>query len=399
MGGLGQYADVSYGYFTFPKLDGEIKPRMMFNGKEVLVWSINNYLGLANHPDVRKADAEAAARWGLAYPMGSRMLTGNSNLHEELESQLFQFLGREDAFLLNIGYQGMSSIIQALTDMKDVILFDKLAHASILDGLQLSSATHFLYRHNDIDHLERRLKEASAIVDTTGGGILVVTEGVYGMKGDIGKLDRITRLKHQYNFRILVDDAHGFGVLGDHGIGTTEHFGVQDSVDLLFSTFTKSMAIMGAFVSGSKKVIQHLKYNLRSQIYSRTLPAAYVEGAIKRLELLRNHQELRRSLWQITDLLQSGLKGLGFDIGGTESPITPVYLEGGIETAGELVVDLRENFGIFVSVVTYPVVEKGEILLRIIPTAGHRPEDVDYTLRALEAIRSKYPFRRPNGSA
>jgi glycine C-acetyltransferase len=387
MGELGKYASQGHGYFTFPKLEGEISPRMTFRGKEVLCWSLNNYLGLANHPEVRKVDAEAAAEWGLGYPMGSRMLTGNSNLHEKFEDEASAFMGKEDTYLLNFGYQGMLSIIQSITDRRDVIVYDQLAHACIIDGMMLSLAKRFVYAHNDMNQLEDRLQKAQKITEKTGGGILVITEGVFGMKGDLGKLDEIVKLKEKYPFRLFVDDAHGFGVMGATGKGTPEHFGVMDQVDIVFNTFAKSMALIGAFVSGDEKVIKFLRYNMRSQIYAKSMPMPLVVGALKRLQLLREQPELRVNLWNIVNTLQDGLRSRGFDIGITQSPVTPVYLKGGTEEAAKLIIDLRENHRIFVSVVTYPVVERGELMLRIIPTAVHSPEDVEVTLNAFEAIR------------
>jgi len=387
MGELGKYASQGHGYFTFPKLEGEISPRMTFRGKEVLCWSLNNYLGLANHPEVRQVDADAAKEWGLGYPMGSRMLTGNSNLHEKFEDEASAFMGKEDTYLLNFGYQGMLSIIQSITDRRDVIVYDQLAHACIIDGMMLSLSKRFVYAHNDMNQLEDRLQKAMKITEKTGGGILVITEGVFGMKGDLGKLDEIVKLKEKYPFRLFVDDAHGFGVMGANGRGTPEHFGVMDQVDIVFNTFAKSMALIGAFVSGDEKVIKFLRYNMRSQIYAKSMPMPLVVGALKRLQLLREQPALRENLWNIVNTLQHGLRSRGFDIGITQSPVTPVYLKGGTEEAAKLIIDLRENHRIFVSVVTYPVVERGELMLRIIPTAVHSPEDVEVTLNAFEAIR------------
>lgn len=384
---LGQWADMGHGYFTFPKLEGEIRPRMKFRGKEVLTWSINSYLGLANHPEIRKVDAEAAADWGLAYPMGSRMLTGNSDYHEEFERQAAEFMGKEDAFLMNFGYQGCISIIQTLTDRRDVIVYDQLSHACIMDGMSMSLAKRFRFAHNNMEQLEDRLQKAQRITEKTGGGILVITEGVFGMSGTLGKLDEICALKEKYNFRIFVDDAHGFGVMGKSGQGAPEHFGVMDKIDVLFCTFAKSMAGFGAFVTGNAKVVKFLKYNMRSQIYAKSLCMPMTIGAIKRLEMLRTMPELREKLWHIVKTLQNGLRERGFDIGNPESPVTPVFMEGNPVLAGAITYDLRENHGIFVSVVTYPVVEKGVIMLRMIPTAAHTEQDVNDTLDAFEKIR------------
>ncbi len=386
---LGQWATVgSKGYFTYPKLEGPIAPRMKFRGKEVLTWSINSYLGLADHPEIRKVDAEAAKDWGLAYPMGSRMLTGNSDYHEEFEAKAAEFMGKEDAFLMNFGYQGCISIIQALTDRRDVIVYDQLSHACIMDGMSMSLAKRFVFAHNDMEQLEDRLQKAQRITERTGGGILVITEGVFGMKGTLGRLDLITALKDKYEFRLFVDDAHGFGVMGKTGAGTAEHFGVQDKVDVTFCTFAKSMAGFGAFVTGDAKVVHYLKYNMRSQIYAKSLCMPMTVGAIKRLEMLRGMPELRENLWNVVNTLQNGLRERGFDIGNPQSPVTPVFMQGSPVLAGLITVELREKYGIFVSIVTYPVVEKGVIMLRMIPTAAHTIEDVKETLDAFEAIRT-----------
>ncbi|MDP5168793.1 MAG: pyridoxal phosphate-dependent aminotransferase family protein [Bacteroidia bacterium] len=385
---LGQYSSVGHGYFAYPKLEGPIGPRMKFRGKEMLVWSLNSYLGLANHPEIREVDAQATADWGLAYPMGSRVLTGNSDHHEEFERQAAEFMQKEDAFLLNFGYQGCLSIVHALTDRRDVIVYDQLSHACIMDGMNMSLAKRFVFAHNDMEQLEKRLQQAKRITEKTGGGILIITEGVFGMKGDLGALDQVAALKEKYNARLFVDDAHGFGVMGETGIGTGEHFGVQDKIDVLFNTFAKSMAGFGAFVAGDKKVIGYLRYNMRSQIYAKSLCMPMVIGAKKRLEMLRTMPELRSKLWTIVHKLQNGLRERGFDIGVTNSPVTPVYLHGSDIEAMGLIIDLRQNHGIFASGVVYPVVEKGVIMLRLIPTAMHSEEDVDYTLRVFETLRS-----------
>ncbi|MEM0995774.1 MAG: pyridoxal phosphate-dependent aminotransferase family protein [Bacteroidota bacterium] len=386
---LGQFAQVGHGYFTFPKLEGELAPWMTFRGKKVLTWSLNNYLGLGNHPEIRRVDAEAARDWGLGYPMGSRMLTGNTEIHERFEREVAEFMGKEDAYLLNFGYQGILSIVAALVDRRDVIVYDQLAHACIMDGMMMTPAKRFMYRHNDMEQFEDRLKKARRVVERTGGGILVITEGVFGMKGDLGKIDEIVKFKEEYNFRLLVDDAHGFGVMGEKGIGTGEFLGVQDQIDVLFCTFAKSMASIGAFVCGNKKVLHYLRYNMRSQIYAKSLPMPLAVGALKRLEMLKNAPDMRKQLWDVVNNLQDGLRKRNFDIGITRSPVTPVYLKGGTEEAARLIIDLRENYNIFVSVVTYPVVERGELMLRIIPTASHTLEDVEYSLNAFEEIRSK----------
>ncbi len=388
-GPLGQYKELAHGYFTFPKLEGEIGPRMKFRGKEVLNWSLNNYIGLANHPEVRKADAEAAAKYGMAYPMGARMMSGQTKYHEELETKLAHFVGKEAGYLLNYGYQGMVSIIDALLDRKDVVVYDSDAHACIMDGLRLHIGKRFVYPHNNMEKFELQLQHATKLAATTGGGILVITEGVFGMVGDLGKLDKIVKLKEKYNFRLLVDDAHGFGTMGKTGAGTGEHFGVQDQIDVYFSTFAKSMAGIGAFVAGDKDMIDFLAYNLRSQIYAKSLPMPMTIGALKRLELLQTKPELREHLWTIVRALQKGFREKGFNIGTGESCVTPVMLSGGVPEATNIVVDLRENYNLFCSMVVYPVIPKGMILLRIIPTADHSLADVEYTIKCFTEVAEK----------
>jgi len=388
-GPLGKWSHLSEGYFMFPKLEGEIGPRMKFQGKEVLTWSLNDYLGLGNHPEVRKVDAQAAKDWGLAYPMGARMMSGNSSHHEELERQLADFIKKEAVLLLNYGYQGIMSIIDALVDRKDVIVYDAESHACIIDGLRMHIGKRFVYPHNDMDNLEKQLSRASKMAAESGGGILVITEGVFGMSGNQGKLKEIVALKKKYPFRLLVDDAHGFGTLGETGAGAGEEQGVQDGIDLYFSTFAKSMAAIGAFVGGDKDIVDFLKYNARSQVFAKTLPMPYVMGAMKRLELLRTQPEHKKKLWDIVNALQGGLKSRGFNIGTTEACVTPVIVSGSVGEAAVMSKDLRENYNIFCSVVIYPVVPKDVIMMRLIPTASHSIEDVEETLAAFEAIKHK----------
>jgi len=392
MGPIGQWQNQSHGYFSFPKLEGEIKPRMMFRGKEVLTWSLNNYLGLANHPEVRKADADAAAEFGMAYPMGARMMSGQTRKHEELEEKLAKFVGKQSAYLLNFGYQGMVSIIDTMVSRNDTIVYDSESHACIMDGVFLHKAKggkSFVFPHNNIEKCEKMLGFAKKNAEQNGGGILVITEGVFGMAGDLGKLDEIAALKKKYEFRLLVDDAHGFGTMGKTGAGTGEHFGVQDQIDLYFSTFAKSMAGIGGFVAADEQVIKFLAYNLRSQIFAKSLPMPMVYGALKRLELLQTQPQLKDNLWTIVNALQKGLKEMGLDIGKTESPVTPVYMTGGIPEAANMVFDLRENYGVFCSIVVYPVIPKGQILLRIIPTAVHTLDDVKYTIECFATVQEK----------
>ena len=386
---LGQYSEDAHGYFMFPKLEGEIAPWMTFRGKKVLTWSLNNYIGLANHPEVRKADADAAREWGLAYPMGARMMSGHTSMHEELEARLAKFVGKEDSYLLNYGYQGMLSIIDSLLDRKDVVVYDSESHACILDGLRLHIGKRFVFGHNDMANLEKQLEHATRLAKNTGGGILVITEGVFGMAGDLGNLADIVKLKEKFHFRLLVDDAHGFGTMGPEVAGTGTHYGVQDKVDLYFSTFAKAMAGIGGFIAGNADVVNYLRYNLRSQIFAKSLPMPMVIGAMKRLELLQNEPELRENLWKVVHALQDGLRQKGFDLGKTESPVTPVFLKGAVFEAANLVMDLRENHSVFCSIVIYPVVPKGVIMLRLIPTAAHTLEDVEYTIDAFSKIGSK----------
>jgi glycine C-acetyltransferase len=386
-GPLGAHSKESYGYFMFPKLEGDISNKMIFRGKEKLVWSLNNYLGLANHPEVRKADAESAAQFGFALPMGARMMSGNSDYHEQLERELAQLESKESSILLNYGYQGMVSAIDCLVDRHDVIVYDSESHACIIDGVRLHMGKRFVYPHNDIAKLEVQLERATKLVEETGGAILVITEGVFGMSGDQGKLKEIVALKKKYSFRLFVDDAHGFGTMGKTGAGTAEEQGVQDGIDIYFGTFAKSMALIGAFIASDDQVVDYLRHNMRSQIFAKSLPMPLVIGALKRLELLRTRPELKENLWKIVRALQQGLREAGFEIGKTDSPVTPVYLNGSIPEATNLIIDLRENYDIFCSMVVYPVVPKGIIMLRLIPTAVHTLQDVEYTIETFRKIQ------------
>ncbi len=388
-GPLGKWASQAEGYFVFPKLEGQISNRMKFQGKEVITWSINDYLGLANHPEIRKVDGEAGVEYGSAYPMGARMMSGHTDLHELLQKELAKFVNKEAAYLLNFGYQGMVSTIDALVSKDDIIVYDVDAHACIIDGVRLHMGKRFTYKHNDVESLEKNLERATKMAEQTGGGILVISEGVFGMRGEQGKLKEIAALKKKYNFRFLVDDAHGFGTLGKTGAGAGEEQGVQDDIDVYFATFAKSMAGTGAFIAADQEIIDYLKYNLRSQMFAKSLQMQLVVGARKRLEMLKTMPELKDKLWENVNALQSGLKERGFDIGTTQSCVTPVYLKGSIPEAMALVKDLRENYGIFCSIVVYPVIPKGLILLRLIPTATHTLEDVRVTLDAFDGIRER----------
>ena len=388
-GPLGKWAKQAEGYYVFPKLEGPISNRMGFNGKKLITWSINDYLGLANHPEVIKADAKAAAEYGLAYPMGARMMSGHTTYHEQLEQECAAFVNKEAAYLVNFGYQGMVSAIDALVTKNDVIVYDVDSHACIIDGVRLHHGKRFTFMHNNVESLEKNLERATKVAETTGGGILVISEGVFGMRGEQGKLKEIVALKKKFNFRLLVDDAHGFGTLGSTGAGAGEEQGVQDEIDVYFATFAKSMAGIGAFFAADKDIIQYLQYNMRSQMFAKSLPMAMVKGALKRLDMLRTMPELKEKLWENVNALQSGLKDHGFNIGNTNSCVTPVFLEGDIPEAMAMVNDLRENYSIFCSIVVYPVIPKGMILLRLIPTAAHNLDDVTETIAAFSAIRDK----------
>lgn len=388
-GPLGKYADRAEGYFIFPELEGELGSRMTFNGKEVIMWSINNYLGLGNHPDIRKADADLMSEYGAAYPMGSRMMSGNTSYHTQLENELAEFVNKESAVLLNFGYQGILSAIESLVSRRDVIVYDADCHACIVDGVRLHFGKRLVFQHNDMESLEKQLKVAQSIAEESGGGVLVISEGVFGMRGEQGKLKEITNLKKQYNFRLMVDDAHGFGTLGKTGAGAGEEQGVQDDIDVYFATFAKSMASIGAFIAGDPDIVQYLKYNMRSQIFAKSLPMAYVRGNLLRLKMVRENSEFKDKLWENVKRLQNGLKDAGFDIGKTNSCVTPVYMHGTVDEAMRLVYDLRENYGIFCSIVVYPVIPKGMILLRLIPTASHTFEDIDETIKAFTEVQKK----------
>jgi len=389
MGPLGKWASIAEGYFAFPKLEGPISNRMIFNGKEVITWSVNDYLGLSNHPEVRKADLEAAASYGSAYPMGARMMSGHTSMHEKLEKDLADFVNKESAYVLNFGYQGILSIVETLVSKNDVIVYDIDSHACIVDGVRLHVGKRFTFQHNDVESLEKNLKRAEKIVEKTGGGILVISEGVFGMRGEQGKIKEIVELKKKYDFRLLVDDAHGFGTLGSDGSGVGNEQDINDDIDVYFATFAKSMASTGAFVAGSSNVIKFLKYNMRSQVFAKSLQMQLVLGAIKRLEILKNEPEHRKKLWKNVKALQSGLIERGFDIGTTKSCVTPVFLKGDVLEAMVLVKDLREKYGVFCSIVVYPVIPKGLILLRLIPTATHTLNDINETLDSFLSIRDK----------
>jgi glycine C-acetyltransferase len=388
-GPIGQHMKRAHGYFAFPKLEGELGSRMTFRGKERIVWSLNNYLGLANHPETRKADAAAAEKWGMGYPMGARMMSGNSVYHEELEKVLSQFVKREDAMLLNFGYQGIMSCIDALLSRRDIVVYDAECHACIVDGIRMHLGYSYTYKHNDVEDCEKQLQRATKMAEKTGGGILLITEGVYGMSGDQGKLKEIVALKEKYEFRILIDDAHGFGAMGPTGAGTDEAQGCQEGIDLYFSTFVKSMGSIGAFIAGRKDVLAYLRYNTRSQIFAKSLPMIIVEGMLKRMEMLKTMPELREKLWYVTNRLQSGLRERGFDPGKTNTMVTPIYMKGDVPEATAMVLDLRENYNIFCSIVVYPVIPKGQIIYRLIPTAAHSDEDIELTLKAFTETKAK----------
>ena len=388
-GPLGKWASIAEGYFVFPKLEGPISNRMGFNGKEVITWSVNDYLGLANHPEVRAIDSEAANKFGSAHPMGARMMSGHTDLHEKLEKILANLVNKQSSYVLNFGYQGILSTIDTLVSKNDVIVYDTDSHACIIDGVRLHLGKRFTYKHNDIESLEKNLIRATKVATNSDGGILVISEGVFGMRGEQGKLKEIVKLKAKYKFRFLVDDAHGFGTLGKNGSGTGDEQGIQNEIDVYFATFAKSIASTGAFIAGSSEVIDFLKYNMRSQMFAKSLQSVLVYGIIKRIEMMKSRPEFKRRLWENVFSLQKGLKNRGFDIGNTQSCVTPVYLKGSIPEAMVLVKDLRENYGIFCSIVVYPVIPRGLILLRLIPTASHTIKDIEITLEAFSSIREK----------
>jgi glycine C-acetyltransferase len=388
-GPIGQHMDRAHGYFAFPKLEGELGPRMKFRGKDVIVWSLNNYLGLVNHPEIRKVDAEAAAAYGLGNPMGARMMSGNTEKHEELERVISKFVNREDTMLLNFGYQGVMSCIDALVNRRDVIVYDAESHACLVDGVRLHMGKRYAFKHNDAADFEKQMHRAKALADSQGGGILVITEGVFGMDGEQGILKEIVALKEKFEFRLLIDDAHGFGYMGATGAGADEAQGVQEGVDLYFSSMVKSLGSLGGFICGPKAVIKYLRYNVRSQIFAKSMPLMVVEGMLKRMDMVINMPELREKLWDNVNKLQTGLKEKGFDIGHTNSPVTPIFMKGDVPEATQMVMDLRENYGIFCSIVVYPVIPKGDIIYRLIPTASHTDEDIELTLKAFEETKKK----------
>ena len=388
-GPIGQHMDRAHGYFAFPKLEGELGPRMQFRGKEMIVWSLNNYLGLVNHPEIRKVDAEAAAAYGLGNPMGARMMSGNTAKHDELEKVISKFVNREDTMLLNFGYQGIMSCIDALVNRRDVIVYDAESHACLVDGVRLHMGHRYAFKHNDAEDCEKQLQRATEMATKNGGGILVITEGVFGMDGEQGILKEIVALKEKYEFRLLIDDAHGFGYMGPTGAGADEAQGVQDGVDLYFSSMVKSLGSLGGFICGPKNVLKYLRYNVRSQIFAKSMPLMVVEGMLKRMEMITTMPELRKKLWDNVERLQKGLKEKGFDIGNTNSPVTPIFMKGDVPEASQMVMDLRENYHIFCSIVVYPVIPKGDIIYRLIPTAAHSFEDVDITLKAFEETKKK----------
>ena len=389
---LSRHAATIEGYFSFPKLEGPIGPRMGLNGREMVCWSLNNYLGLSNHPEVREADAAAAAEYGMGYPMGSRLMSGDTELHDELERQLSEFVGKEATMLLNFGYQGAFSIVDALLDRHDAVVYDKDVHACTYDGIRMQTCHRFSFRNNDLAHLEKQLIRATEATEKSGGGILVLIEGVYGMGGHQGKVAEVVALKEKYNFRLLLDDAHGFGVLGETGAGTGEAQGCQDGVDLYYSTFTKSMSTMGAFISGGLEILEHMKYTVRSQVFSKTIPMPVIVGALKRLDMIRTRPELRERLWKNVHSLQAGLYDHGFLDGNIlgESCITPVFLKHDdyVESVA-MVCDLRDAYGIFTSIMVYPVVPKGTMMLRLTATALHTERDIDETLHGFTKVREK----------
>lgn len=385
-GPLGEFTSDGYGYYTFPRLEGPLGPVMKFNGKDVVVWSINDYLGIGGREDVRKFDGEMAARHGLSTPMGARLMTGNTTQHEKLEEELADFVHKPSALLLNYGYQGIMSVIHALVDRNDFLIYDELSHACIVDGKQLAMAEKFVYKHNDIESLEKQLERAHRKAKPDSS-ILVVTEGAFGMTGDLGNLEEIVALKDKYPFRLLVDDAHGVGTMGEDGSGTGTHLGCHEGIDIYFGTFAKAFALIGAFVATEERVKEFLKANVRSQIFAKSVPLPIVESVRKRLKMIRNNPEWRDQLWENTKKLRQGLIDIGYNVMPAECPVTPVLTKGSTEVCQDIMRKLREDHGIFVSGVAYPVVPKGTVLIRLIPTAAHNDEHIKKTLKGFRAIK------------
>lgn len=383
---LGPFTSAGYGYYTFPKLEGPLGPEMKFNGKDMVVWSINDYLGVGSNEKIKQIDAEATAKYSLSAPMGARLMTGNSDEHEALEKELAAFVHKEDAQLLNFGYQGIMSVIHALVDRNDYLIYDELSHACIVDGKQLAMADKSVFKHNDIESFKKQLYRAAA-KKKDNSSILVVTEGVFGMTGDLGILPEIIKLKEEVPFRLLVDDAHGFGTLGHDGSGTGTQLECQDGIDVYFGTFAKAVALVGAFVASEPRVIQFLKANVRSQIFAKSLPMPIVATARERLKMIRQHPEWREKLWSNTLKLREGLIKIGYNVLPSESPVTPVLTQGSTDLCQDIMRIMREEHGIFVSGVAYPVVPKGVVLIRLIPTAAHNDEHIEKTLTAFEAIK------------
>lgn len=387
-GYFGKYRRAKDKYFTQPVLEGPIGPRMQFEGREVITWSINNYLGLAGDPDIHERARRTVETHGPWTPMGSRLMTGNSNRHMALEARLARFVGKEASVVFNYGYMGVIGTIHSLVDEADTVLIDSLSHACIVDGALLASrGKQFrVFRHNDMESLEEQLKAANA---NRRGGLLLVTEGLYGMTGDQAPLAPICDLKDLYEARLLIDDAHGFGVMGPTGAGTAEHQGVQDRVDLYFGTFAKSFAAIGGVTAGDERVVDYIRYNARPNIFAKSLPMIYVEAVDAALDLVEKGSDRREQVWHIAHRLQAGLSALGYDLGSTDSPITPVYIPAGSEeTAVRAIRLMRSTYGIFVSAVTYPVVPRGVVLFRLTATAAHTDDDVDRTLEAFEKLRN-----------
>lgn len=385
-GPLGEFTSDGYGYYTFPKLEGPLGPVMKFNGKDVVVWSINDYLGVGGKKEVLEYDAKVTKKYGLSAPMGARLMTGNSTKHEELEKELADFAHKPSALLLNYGYQGIMSVIHALVDRNDFLIYDELSHACIVDGKQLAMADKSVFKHNDIKSFEKQLKRAHRR-SKSDSSVLVVTEGAFGMTGDLGILKEMIALKEKYPFRLLVDDAHGLGTMGEDGSGTGTHLGCQEGIDIYFGTFAKAFALIGAFVATDERVVEFLKANVRSQIFAKSVPMPIVESARKRLELIRKHPEWREQLWKNTRKLRQGLKDIGYHVMPAECPVTPVLTQGSTDLCQLIMRKLREEHGVFVSGVTYPVVPKGTVLIRLIPTAAHTDEHIQKTLEGFEAIK------------
>lgn len=372
------------------ELKGKVSNRMIFDNKEYIIWCLNDYLGLMHHPESIEAAAQATTQYGPSYPHSVRLTIGHSSAHDYLEQQLNTLMGYEDSMLVNLGYQGFMSIIDALTDRHDTIIYDQKCHACLIDGVRLHNGRKFAFKHNDINHLETQLQRARKTHNSKEGMIIVVVDGLYSMHGELAKLDEIVRLKKLYNFALFVDDSHAFGVFGKHGKGSPEHYGIEKEVDVYVSTFTKSFGNLGGFVSAKKPIIDFLRFATRSQIFSRSMPLPMVLSVSKNIEIFQREPERRERLWKNTNQFQEGLREMAINIGPSESPIVPIHINGNHQEGLKVFFDLRE-MGIFSYIVAYPVVEKNTCLIRMVCTHNHTTIDIEQTLHAFKELKRRYP--------